>query len=292
MSEGQAGEDGRSGLGAQPAHHGRHVEAGIGLGEPVTVELPEQHRLLAIQHARVQQLREQALDPVRVLVDVFQIEDAAVDLGEPGGADQAADDGQVAAPQASARLDAGRAAVAKAHDLQRAGHRVLEGAHGDLVEAVIRPRAEVGQQTGARPGDGVGLRQHRQLEGGEIGEPHPTLAGSRQRAEVQPWQQAREAVAAARDHHDLGALGGGPREGGGALGIGAGEALVALERGAVEPGIEAGATQVVQGQVHRGLGRHCAGRGNQVDGGGQGGGIVHGCSLPQRLWRSTNPRRR
>ena len=40
----------------------------------------EQHRTLAFEHAGVQQLIEQALDPVRVFRDVFQKQDAALDV--------------------------------------------------------------------------------------------------------------------------------------------------------------------------------------------------------------------
>ena len=102
MAHGQAGEDGRARLRAQPGQGLVQVEAPVLRAKAVVGKAAQQHGLLRVQHARVQKLGEHALDAVGVLGHVFQKKNAALHFGQPGRAQQGAQSGQVAAPKLGA----------------------------------------------------------------------------------------------------------------------------------------------------------------------------------------------
>ena len=79
----------------------RHVDivAGVVRMQLVFGEGAKQHGALPREHARMQQLMQHALDPVRMLADVLEKQDAAVDLREVWRADEMRHHREVAAPQ-------------------------------------------------------------------------------------------------------------------------------------------------------------------------------------------------
>ena len=100
MAERQAGENRRCDLTAQPIDHGGEFEAFVVPADEFVIgELTHQHSLLPTQDAGVQKLRQHALNPVWVLANVFQEQNAAFDGRELRRSQQAAEYRQVAAPQ-------------------------------------------------------------------------------------------------------------------------------------------------------------------------------------------------
>ena len=94
--------------------------------------------------------------------------------------------------------------------------------------------AKVGAQGRAGPGDGAGLRQQGHLQGGEVAQAHKAralLRGAGKGLIGQGGQQAREAVAAARDQRHVSAAGRRAGNGGQARGVVAREALMAGQGG-------------------------------------------------------------
>ncbi len=168
-----------------------------------------------------------------MLGDVLEEEDAAVDAREVRRADEVRDQREVAAPQRPVAGDA-RGPFERALDLPRVvaehAEAVVErerGRHG-RAEIVRRHRAGERHHSCAS--------ERRELERREIGVPHPALARPRQRGEVDPVEEAREAIAAAQHQHDVGVgVRGDALDRGEALVVGRREALPAAARGRIAP---------------------------------------------------------
>ena len=166
--------------------------------EIVAVEDAEQHRALARQNAREVKLIEHPLDPVRMLTDVLEEEDAVVHMRQMRRAREMRDHGKIATPQ--------RTLAGEVGTVERALHRVVVVAEQApaMVEREGRRRrgAEIGRHgTGERRHPGV--RQRGELEGREIAvaEPAFTLFGNA--AEIDAVEQARPAIAATRSDGDF-----------------------------------------------------------------------------------------
>ena len=265
MAEGQAGDQRRGRLRAQPLPDLLHrVAIAFGL---FPAEVAQQHGALAIQHARVQQLGHQPLHAVGVLIDLFQEQDAAVDARKERGAQQRADHAEVAAPERAFGLEARRRAFTpKAHQFQPARQGVSQrfqrgGIHVGRVGSV-----EMRDQRRAGPGGGACPGQHGQVEGGEVREAQPLLAAGGQTLEVQLFQVAGDAIAAPAGHDGGGVGFDGPLEGLQARLVVAGKALlVGGQRLRVQRQPKALALQQPARPLHAAAVRNRPGRGDDVD---------------------------
>src|SRR4051794_16925710 len=73
----------------------------------IAVEHAEHQRALAGQNTGEMQLMEHALDAVRMLADIFEEQDAAIDRREMMSADEVRDHREIAAPQHAFALEIG-----------------------------------------------------------------------------------------------------------------------------------------------------------------------------------------
>ncbi len=225
-------------------------------------EVPQQHRLLRRQHARLVQLQQHALDPVGLLVDVFQEQHAALDARPVRRAQQRHQHAQVAAPQRPFQLQPVEAGLgAEAHGLQLAVHGFAEAGCGDVVHAAgLVAAAEVLGRGGPGPADAAAMGQQAQVQRGDVAQSDPARAGldaARQQRPVDAVEQPRQAVAAAQRHGDRRRLRGDAVQCAEPHLVAAAEALVALQRVGVEHAVEAQRGQAALRQAHRrGLDRH------------------------------------
>ena len=147
-----------------------------------------------------------------------------------------------------------------------AGEQVVEAGLHDVVGPALH--AKISAQRGAGPGDGTGLREHGVLESGEVADAHELHAifnGARHGCVVDAGQDAREAVAAARDQRHVGAAGGRAVDGGQACGIVAGKAGVHSERIGVDLDLVPQGLQTLHAPAKGRLVTHRAGRRIDVD---------------------------
>ena len=107
MAKRQAGENRRADLGAQPVGHRGQAKAPVVTGNQfVAGELAHQNRFLPAQNARVQQLGQHALNPVRMLAYIFQEQNPAFDRREIRSTQQPAQHGQISTPEPSGGVPA------------------------------------------------------------------------------------------------------------------------------------------------------------------------------------------
>ena len=225
MSERQPGEhrnvEGSSAL----FDHRRQIVAIVVGARRVAIERAQQQRALTAQDPGVMQLIEHPLDPVRMLSDVFDEQNAAVDAWKVRCSDQVRQHRQVAAPQR-----------ALGGELRRAFERELDGVlrtreqapavvererRGRLGAKVIR-RERSGERDQARCGEG------RQLKRREIAVAEPALVRRRDRGEIESVEQPRPPVASAHGDGELDAwIFGHAHHRGEPLRIGRGKALPA-----------------------------------------------------------------
>ena len=212
-------------LHAQPVDDGLQLEALVVRGQLELGELAKDDGFLLLQHARQHQLGQHALNLVGVLAHIFQEQNAAVDLRKIRRTQQGHQHRQIAAPQRGAArhikiLELGLAIG----QLANPGHlpastfalpaeQVFKAVQHDVVHGLARLfdiHAKVSIQCGACPGGGTCLRQHGQLEGGEVAQAHESGAigdGLGHRLVFDARQDAREAVATPRDQRHIGAAG-------------------------------------------------------------------------------------
>jgi hypothetical protein len=174
----------------------------------------------------VPQLGQHAFDAVGVLVHVFDEQHAALDLREIRRAHQRCQHRQVATPQRGAfHIDIGYSGLARggvgllfvhapACAFAVAGQQVVKAGFHDVVG--LARHTKVSPQRWPRPGGGPRLGQHGQLEGGEIAHAHKVHAlfnrlGHRLVADAR--QDAREAIAPARDQRHIGTTSSGAVDG-------------------------------------------------------------------------------
>gem|GEM_PF-4058724 len=200
-----------------------------------------------------------------MLGHVFEEQDAAAHLGHVRRAQQRHQRGQVAAPQHTAAVEGIGVARLEAEDLQLAAHDLAKQRHGQFI-GFRQP--EVAHGGRAAVADRAGLGQQGQVEGGEIAHADETLAAVGHGAPVDHGQQADQAVAAAGGHHDGMLLLDRPLQAGRALLVGAGEALVHRQRGAVDLGLEPLGGQPLAGQFQLGRVAHRRRRRYQVNAAG------------------------
>ena len=171
----------------------------------VVAELPQNHRLLFAQHTCVQQLRQQALQPVRVFTHILQEQHPPLDLWQVGCAHQRGQHGQVTAPEGClADIEVfGRRCQRPCPGLGHtpagafamAGQQVIEAGFHDVVGLTLHP--EVGAQGRPGPGGGAGLGQQCRLKGGEVADPHELGAPLHRLGDVlvgQAGQQAGQSI--------------------------------------------------------------------------------------------------
>src|SRR6185369_15031786 len=102
VAERQAGDDRGSGDGANARDRRRERVAAVERRRLKAAHSTDDDRLLRIEHARLVQLQQVALDAIRMLVDVFEEEDAAADARPMRRRQQRVDDREVAAPERAA----------------------------------------------------------------------------------------------------------------------------------------------------------------------------------------------
>ena len=146
-------------------------------------ECPEQHRALALQHTRMQQLIEQALDAIRMLGNVFEKKDATFDVRQIRRSREMRDERQIAAPEHAIGDDL-RRPLERAFDFPR---RVVENAEA-LLERERRRlrRSEIVRGHRSRKRDHSAPRKRRQLECGEIRMAKPACRLARHRRVIDP----------------------------------------------------------------------------------------------------------
>ncbi len=71
MTKGQIGQHRHLGVRPQPVHHALHVKALVMGREFVLRELPQHNGFLLGQYACMQQLRQHALNAIRMLAHIF-----------------------------------------------------------------------------------------------------------------------------------------------------------------------------------------------------------------------------
>src|SRR5574337_1140423 len=181
----------------------RQVVAVVACARLALAEAAQDQRLLAAEHAGQVQLIEHALDPVRRLADVLDKQDAAVDRGEPRRTEQAAQHGEIAAPQRATQVEAGLDAAVPRHAQRRRSQRGPE-----LLPAELAARfgAQIGQQRAAERAQAApGVQGH--LQRGEIAVPDQRhrrqLQARAQGGVIQTGQQPRRAITAAGDQRDV-----------------------------------------------------------------------------------------
>lgn len=260
--------------------HRLHVVAVVVLERPRARELPEHERLLAREHPRQVQLVDHSFDPERLLVDVLDEQDAALDVGHVRRADERREDREVAAPQRARHVDALHLRRLGDDRRGRLRQRLPEVLHREVAR---RFRAEVGRQH--RPAEGLDtrLRVQRELDRGEI-----AVTDERDRlvaqaafepAIIEPVQDARGAVAAAHRERDVRQRALGIRQAvqvARPLAVGAAESLKAALRRLEVLDAMLRAAQALERAIDRvGIVR-ITGRRQQADGVGRGGLKGHG----------------
>mmetsp|Transcript_1646 Transcript_1646/g.4711 ORF Transcript_1646/g.4711 Transcript_1646/m.4711 type:complete len:354 (+) Transcript_1646:610-1671(+) len=209
MAKGQARQHRRLRAGPQRRDRVPDAIAAVQRRLVRAAEITEQHRRLGVDDARLLQLQQHALDPVGMLIDVFEEEDAALDLGPVRRAQQRAQHREVAAPEPAARLQAvetGRRVtrrLAEAHRLQRAAHRLDKAIARDLVDAAFGlAAAEVIAGQRARPHrQALAMGDQSVLQRGQVAVADPARAvfdAVPDAAPVDLVEQPGQAIAAAR----------------------------------------------------------------------------------------------
>src|SRR5690606_7883058 len=135
---------------------------------------PAQHNgVLPFQHARMEQLREHALDAIRVFAHVFQKENPAIDLRKKWSAQQGGKHRKVAAPQYSPRIHTIGIGRLEAQYLELVTHDLGEQVGRQIVHGFL---AEVRYRRWARIAHGAGTRQQGEVERSEVAVTHEDLA--------------------------------------------------------------------------------------------------------------------
>src|SRR5205823_10511066 len=126
----------------------------------------------AAEDAGVMELIEHALDPVRMLADVFEKKDSAVDAWKIRRTREMRHEREVAAPEHPLGLEARRTVQRKSSDVlateQQAPAMLQRECRRRLSAEIIR-RERAGKR------DHAGCRQGGELEGGEIAVAEPTF---------------------------------------------------------------------------------------------------------------------
>ena len=206
------------------------------------------------------QLQQHPLDAIRMLVDVLDEQDATVDRRQVWRSCQVNERAQVATPQETAGIarwlsrcrDVDTVGIAREcrapmqqRELRNAGRRVG-------TEIMTRGRASKGR----RPM----MREHRHLQRGAIAVAAKDFLRTRDQVVVDPVQQSREPVAAARGHHDVDVVAREhPVETLDPFGIGAGEAHVACVDGFVDDDVNVVGPEPLHRSLERGRVRHVSG---------------------------------
>ena len=292
VPERQACQDGRRRRRPHAREHRCQRVAAVERRLAIAAHRAEQHRLLRIENAGLLQLQEIALDPVRVLVDVLDEEDPALDARPVRRRQHRVDDREVAAPERAADVEAVEARTgAKADRLQRARHRLDEAFGRDVVDAAFgRAPAEVvaGERPG--PGDAAAVREQAELERRHVAHADPARSRGDACADslpLDPVEQASQPVAAAtrQRHARLPRRDAVQRREPGV--VVAGEALHPRRRRFVDRDVEAELAETRRGAAQRRDRAHDAGRREHDEAAG---GLAH--RPPARRHDAASPRSR
>ena len=277
MAEGQSGNQRYRRAGAHRIERRLQRVAAVLRRRAPGVDGAHQHQLLRRQHTRLQQLQQAALDAVGVLVDLLDEQNAAADAREMRRAEQAAQGGEVAAPQRAAHTQTVMPGIGtKAHRLELATHRFAEDLGRDLVDPAFGvAAAEVvdGQRPG--PAAGLGMRQQAQLQRRQVAVADPacaTLDAAGKQRPVDAVEQPHQPVAAARCQSDGRRRVGHPVQRDQSGVVAAGKSLVAGQRIGVQAGLETHPVEAAAGQAQS--------RRADDDAGGRKDGEVHGGGSP------------